>query len=229
MLLDRALTPELLDLAFGIARSAGDRPDARRLLAMSLRDQVSAQEAEGKTKKCLTRVWINPPEAARDMLRWAIDHAHLDPARRVIHFGALLATFPFVGAVAAIVGRDVGLDGSVTPAEVRRRACLLFGDRSSVDVSARKVYTTFRYLGLLAGPNQGPLTVPERLVVPHELAGWVAHALLLTRGVDALDARDLTSAPELFPLKATGNGSSGYPLLEAHAEGNSRTVLVHRQ
>jgi len=93
---------------------------------------------------------------------------------------------------------------------------------------ARKVYTTFRYLGLLVGPSGGPLTVTEQLVVPNKLVGWVAHGLLLTRGIGALDRRDLTSAPEIFPLKIVSNSFSDYPLLESHAEGSSRVVLVPR-
>lgn len=50
MLLDRALTPELLDVAFGIARSAWDRPDARRLLATSLRDRVSPKRRKARQR-----------------------------------------------------------------------------------------------------------------------------------------------------------------------------------
>lgn len=162
------------------------------------------------------------------MIRWAIDHAQLNPERRLVHFGALLATFPFVGAVAAIIGRRVGFEGSVRPFDVRAQTCLLFGQRPSVDIAARKVYTTFRHLGLLAGPPSGPLRVPEEIVVPDDLGGWVAHALLLTRGVEAIDSREVTSAPELFPLKAKGNGFRTYPLLEAYAEGSNRTVLAPR-
>jgi hypothetical protein len=226
MILDRALTPELLDVAFRVARVSGDRPDARRLLTVALRDHVSAQEAEGKTKKCLTRVWVHPPKSARPMIRWVIDHADLDPDRRVIHYAALLATFPFVGAVTAIIGRSLTLQANVLSADVRGQARMLFGDRSTIDVGARKVYTTLRYLGLLHNPTDGLLVATDRVVVPSALAGWVAHALLLTRQLGAIDTRDLSPAPELFALKTSGNGFNVYPLLESHTEGDRRTVLV---
>lgn len=50
MVLDRALTPTLLDVALRVATQAGPAPDARKLLTVALRDHVSAQEAQGKVR-----------------------------------------------------------------------------------------------------------------------------------------------------------------------------------
>jgi hypothetical protein len=50
MVLDRALTPTLLDVALRVATESGESRDARRLLTVALRDHISAQESEGKTK-----------------------------------------------------------------------------------------------------------------------------------------------------------------------------------
>jgi hypothetical protein len=122
MVFDRALTPELLSVALRVATESGGSPDARRLLTIALRDHVSPQEAKGKMKKCLSRVWVNPPANAREMIRWAIDHQHLDVDGTVLHMGAVLATFPFAGVVAAIVGRQLHLEGAVDPRRVRAEA-----------------------------------------------------------------------------------------------------------
>jgi hypothetical protein len=56
MVLDRALNVDLLDVALRVETEHGGASDARRLLTVALRDHVSAQEAEGKTKKCLSRI-----------------------------------------------------------------------------------------------------------------------------------------------------------------------------
>ncbi len=227
MVLDRALTPGLLDVALRVAFESEGSPDARRLLTVALRDHVSAQEAEGKTKKCLSRVWVQPPEAARDMIRWAIAHRHFDPDRTVLHLGAILATFPFAGVVAAIVGRQLHLENRVEPRAVRAEARTALGDRSTVDVGARKVVTSMRYLGLLDGPNGQPLLLGRQPVVPAELTGWIMHALLLTRQAESIGIDDLSRSPELATVKVAGSRTSSYPLLEFHAE-NSRTVAVAR-
>src|SRR4051812_23996294 len=105
MVLDRGLTLEQLDLAFEISRADPDPRTNRRTLTVALRDLVSDQEAEGKTKKCLTRVWLNPPPAAAPMIGWAREHLATGIDRRILHFGATLATFPFVGVVTKVVGQ----------------------------------------------------------------------------------------------------------------------------
>jgi len=227
MVFDRALTPALLDVALRVATEAGDSPNARRLLTVALRDHVSAQEAEGKTKKCLTHVWVHPPNAARNMIRWAIEHQHLDPSHTVLHLGAILATFPFAGVVADIVGRQLHLEGKVEPLAVRIGARAVLGDRSTVDIGARKVVTCLRYLGLLEGPNGGPLVIGRRPVVGRDLGGWLTHALLLTRQVEAIGTDELPRALELATLDVRGSRASAYPLIELHAESN-RTVAVQR-
>lgn len=227
MVLDRALTPELLDVALRVATEAGDSPDARRLLTVALRDHVSPQEAEGKTKKCLTRVWVRPPEPAREMIRWAIANQHLDPSHTILHLGALLATFPFFGAVTAIVGRQLHLEGVAVQRAVQDEAMKELGDRSTIDVGARKVVTTLRYLGLLEGATGGPLSVGEHPAVPSELAGWMTHALLLSRQTSAIGIDDVARSFELASVDFVGGRLNGYPLLEMHSEG-SRTVAVPR-
>jgi hypothetical protein len=227
MVLDRALTPELLDVALRIATEAGDSPDARRLLTVALRDHVSSKEAEGKTKKCLTRVWVHPPETARKMIHWAVANQALDLDRTVLHFGAILATFPFAGLVASIVGRQLHLEGAVEPRRVKAGTRAALGDRSTIDIGARKVVTTMRYLGLLDGPDGRPLLLGRQPVVPAALNVWISHALLLTRQVGAIGIDEPSRAFELAAVKAENRRPNGYPLLELHVEG-TRTVAVER-
>lgn len=225
MIYDRALTPELLDAALRVATKSGASPDARRLLTVALRDHVSDQEAQGKTKKCLSRIWLQPPRPVRPMIAWAVDHQQLDPTHTILHVGALLATFPFVAAVAAIAGRHLQLDRHLDPRAVKAETRQAFGDRSTIDVGARKVLTTFRYLGLLGGPDGGPYEQGNQPVVPTELTGWITHALLLARQSTSVGIEEVVRSPELALLKVSAGWSNNYPLLELHSEA-SRTVAV---
>jgi len=227
MILDRALTPELLDIALRVATDSGERKDARRLLTVALRDHVSAQEAEGKTKKCLTRVWVHPPDPAREMIRWAIYHQHLAADRVVLHLGAILAAFPFAGAVTSLVGRQLHLEGFVDPPRIRAEARASLGDRSTIDVGARKVVTTLRHLGLLDGSDDNPLVLGRQPVVPSTFTGWITHSLLLTRQLSAVGIDEPSRAFELATVKVESTRPNDYPLLELHAEG-ARTVAVPR-
>lgn len=227
MVLDRALTLDLLDLSLHVAREHDGAANSRRLLAAALRDHVSAQEAEGKTKKCLSRVWVAPPVPARAMIGWALEHHALAGDRIALHFGALLATFPFAGSIAAMAGRQLYLESVVDPRRVKAEARAMFGDRSTIEVGARKVLTTMRYLGLLEGPDGGPFEIGRQPALSPEFSGWLLHALLLTRRVGSISADEASRAAELATLKVEP-GAAAYPLLESHAE-NGRVVVAIRE
>lgn len=227
MLLDRGLTLEQLDLAYEISVADPDPKTNRRRLTMALRDLVSEQEAEGKTKKCLTRVWLNPPPDAAAMIAWARAQPVPRTARPVFHFGALLATFPFVGAVTRVIGQHLRTDGSVEAAVVRAEVRRSLGDRSSVDVAARKVYTTIRNLGIIEQNRQTLSWAAQRVAAPADLGGWLIHALLLTRQVEAISVSGVAAAPELLGILDSTPAQRSYALLESHSQGDG-LALVQR-
>lgn len=226
MVLDRALNLGLLDVALRVATEHGDAPDARKLLTVALRDFVTPQEAENKTRKVLTRVWVVPPSNAHAMIRWGIEHLNEVTDRRVLHFGALLATFPFFGSMAAAVGRQIHLDGAVDRKSLKAFARSTFGEREFIDAGASKSVATMRNLGVLEGPRDGPYRVGSDLSVPPSFSSWFLHALALTRQIETVRVTELSRAFELVALEVEPIAAH-YPLLEMHAE-NGRTIAVMR-
>lgn len=222
MLLDRGLTLDQLELARQVARADPDPATNRRTLTVALRDLVSDQEAEGKTKKCLTRVWLNPPPRAAKMIAWAREAVIPPASHAILHYGAILATFPFAGVVARSVGRHLQLEGQASATEVRTEVRREVGDRSSVDVAARKAYTTFHNIRVLRQTSQ--TFGPAPLDVPGALATWLSHAILLTRQAEALPLTSLRGAAELLGAQLPTALSRDYPLLEFHSE--TRGLLV---
>lgn len=227
MILDRALTPELLDVALRVATEHRDAPDARQLLSVALRDHVTPQEAANKTKKLLTRVWVVPPEPAQAMIRWAIENQAEFTDRRTMHFGALLATYPFFGSIASAVGRQIHLDGAVDRRAIRTFARSTFGERAFVDAGASKSLATLRNLGVLGGSKDGPYRIEAPVAVPASFSAWFLHALILTRQVESAGTDEVSRAHELAALDLAPVSNS-YPLLELHAE-NGRSVAVPRR
>jgi hypothetical protein len=220
MLLDRALTREQLDLAFAIGQREPDPRFSRRTLAISLRDLVSEQEAEGKTKKCLTRVWLNPPDEARSAIDWALQNNAATSIPTAVHFGAMLATFPFVGVVAAVLGRAMAATREVHARTVREEVRRIVGDRSAVDVAARKAYMTMVNLGILDKDKQ-ILSLPEHALPVTGFEGWLIHCTVLTRQASALHETSVSSAPELLGITVR-SVLGAYPHLVAHAESHGR-------
>ncbi len=227
MLLDRGLTLEQLEVARRISIADPGLRSNRRRLTIALRDLVSDQEAEGKTKKCLTRVWLNPPAEAAEMISWARLFDSSSSVLPLVHFGAVLATFPFAGAVARVLGQHIQTDGRAEAAQVRAEVRRSLGDRSSVDVAARKVYTTFRNLGVIRQVGQVLESAIAPIDVPTSLSLWLSHAVLLTRQADSLPTTSLRNAPELLGIQLPGAISRDYPLIEAHSHVNG-PVLARR-
>lgn len=226
MILDRDLDMTLLSAARRIAATAADLDERRALLRVSLRDHVSEQEANGKTKKCLTRIWLNPPAEAVGLIDWATSVA-LDDDDVVLQYGALLATFPFAGVVARVIGKALASDGHVAPADVRAEVRRIVGDRPSVDIGARKVYATLNNLGLLAKAGDN-LVRGTPLAMTSQLTTWLIDAILHTRQVETIGEDEVQSAPELLGavLPFSLDETDVYDRLERVTEGAGRSVYV---
>lgn len=225
-ILDRGLTVEVLDAALHIARSRIPFNQSLRRLEVALRESLSEQEATTKTRKILTRIWVRPPPYAKAMVDWVIslEGAVFDP--RILHLGAILASYPFFGEVCAFVGRQLNLTGEVNTSAVRQNMHGTWGERSSVDVGARRCIRTLRFLGILSGDSGSSRSVAaEPLTVPGDLRTWFIHALMLTRQSGSIDERDVERAPELFMVRMDNQGDK-YPYLERVNEAGGRRVLV---
>jgi hypothetical protein len=146
---------------------------------------------------------------------------------RAIHFGALLAAYPFFGAVCAAAGRALALDESVTTPDLRERMRASWGDRRTVHNAVQRAVKTLRAFQVLTGARGTSMSARgQQLPVPPGAGRWIAHMLVLSRGAEAVDEREVRSAPELFGLRLPDHLNSGYELIERHREGGGRTVLA---
>jgi hypothetical protein len=219
---DRALSKAVLDVGLAVAVDGGDRAALTERLATI----VSATESKGRTRAHIVRTWVSPPARAEGFIRWAVEHRDLDPTHALLHFGALLATEPFVVPIAAGVSRQLEHDGAVDPGRLKKELKRALGDDKAATSGIDNVLDTFRSIGLLLGTAERPLW--GRVSVPKALGGWLTHALLLARRAQELEVREWRTAPELGVLgrRPTG-GAHGYPLLELHQRG-PRTVAAER-
>lgn len=224
---DRAFSLPMLETAYRFA--ALDKPEQERstLFTVALREHVSDKDAKTKVKWALNRVWLKPPDQAAPMLRWAVDHPELFPDHRVMHTGALLATYSFVGSVAELLGRSFALDEPVTIVDLTRRAVAVWGASSTVHEGVGKTITTLRRLDVVRGGGRTAVTPAPALPVTPLGAAWLIHATMLTRHAEAFDVHDAAHAPELFWV-ADVKPSYDYPLLDIHSEGVSRRVWAIR-
>jgi hypothetical protein len=226
-ILDRPLEPTWLDAALRIAGRGHELPTARELLALALGDAGLGEEAAVKTATALSRIWLAPPAENVDAIRWAVRELSSEPDLRPVHFGAILAGYPFFADLCAAVGRALALEEAVSTPDLRAKMRSAWGDRRTVHNAVQRGVKTLRAFGLLEGlPGGSDSRRGERLVVSSRASRWVSHTLLLARGSDSMDEREIASAPELFGLSLPSSSDRNYGLVERHREGGGRTVLA---
>lgn len=87
--------------------------------------------AKKKTRTVLNRLWLEPRADLVDFADRGVEIFCDAPDTTVpaLTWGMALATYPFFGKVAEIVGRLTTLQGDCTSAEVHRRMAEIYGER----------------------------------------------------------------------------------------------------
>ena len=83
--LDRAMSLPLLETVYRIASLDLSTEERSAQLTIALREHTTDADAKTRVKKMVSRIWINPPQPAVAMIRWAIDHPEHFPDRRLMH------------------------------------------------------------------------------------------------------------------------------------------------
>jgi hypothetical protein len=175
-----------------------------------LKDKVSAggQAERGNREKIITillKVWLTVPtdlESLRieglELLKRVPRNEHL-----AVHWGMVMAVYPFWSSVAAQVGRLLRLQGTAGAAQVQRRVCELYGERETVSRAARRVLRSYLDWSVLRESGEkgiyhaGPTLVVEdpRLII------WLVKTSLHARSSDSAHLKEILSSPILFPFR----------------------------
>ena len=185
-------------------------------LRKMLEDKLSiGRDAKrGSREKVITilmKVWVRPPgdfiglrNAGLSLLRRLSPEHHL-----AIHWGMVMAVYPFWASVASHVGRLLKLQGTVSHRQVRRRIVEKYGQRSTVRDAVRRVLRSMVDWGVLRDVNIPGTTKASGTYTPglslsitdEELISWLAEALLHTRSGRAASLETVLEDPALFPFR----------------------------
>lgn len=190
--------------------AGNDKTAINEALQDLLRDKISiGGEAErGNREKIITilmKVWLNVPnelEVLRvdglELLKRAPRTEHM-----VIHWGMVMAVYPFWAAVASHVGRFLRLQGFATATHIQRRIREQYGERETVSRAARRVLRSFIDWGVLTETGSKGVYgqgLSESVVDP-AVALWLIEACLHTRSSRCASLKDLVGSTALFPFR----------------------------
>ena len=152
----------------------------------------------------LLKVWVVVPTGLESLRDDGLEFLKQLPPKEhlVVHWGMVMAVYPFFQALAETVGRLLRLQGTVAASQVQRRMREQFGERSTVARAARRILRCLIDWGVLKETEEkGIYQATATLSVNDaKLVQWLIEASLIASGSASSTLRAITQNPALFPF-----------------------------
>ena len=198
---------EWLEQTANLVLAGNDKAAVNDALQELLKDKVSVggQAERGNREKIITillKVWLTVPSELESLRVEGLELLKRVPRRDhlAIHWGMVMAVYPFWSGVATQVGRLLRLQGSAAAAHVQRRVREQYGERETVSRAARRVLRSYLDWGVLQETGtKGIYTAGTTLAVDDSrLIAWLAEASLHARANGSARLTDLKKAQAYF-------------------------------
>ena len=201
---------EWLERTANLVLAGNNKTSVNEALQVFLRDKVSVggEAVRGNREKIITillKTWLTVPnelvalrDEGLDLFKCVPRSDHL-----AIHWGMVLAVYPFWSEVAVQVGRLLRLQGTAAAAHVQRRVREHHGERETVSRAARRVLRSYLDWGVLEETGtKGLYTAGTRLAIDDpRLIAWLTEAALRVRANGSAPLKELFDGPSFFPFR----------------------------
>lgn len=208
--IDRLIRIEWLEKTAMLALAGTAAGDIRNALQHDLEGSFRSQGrgvrgSVDKTITILTKVWVNPPGELFAFRADGLDLLDRTPRamRLAVHWGMVMAVYPFWSNVAAQVGRLLRLQGSVAARQVQRRMRERYGQRETVSRRARYALRSFVDWGVIEdSSNRGVYGAADvRRLDDPRMVVWLMEAQLYARPEGRSTLSSLNDPLSLFPFR----------------------------
>ena len=201
---DRFIQLEWASIALRIRVGTANAEDLEKLIDGT----HSGLAAKKKTRTVLNRLWLEPLPELIEFCERGVQIFRKSPGTSVaaLTWGMALASYPFFGRVAEIVGRLTSLQGDCTSVEIHRRMAEIYGEREGTRRMTNMVLQSQADWGAIERPNRGqqvvrkqPLNLDGSDIVPWLVEACVRH------GGRAYSVASLDSNPRIYPFQLGGS------------------------
>ena len=182
--------------------------------------------ARKKTRTVLNRLWLEPRPELSGFAEKGVEIFKADPSTPIaaLTWGMAIATYPFFGKVAELVGRLSALQGDCSSAELHRRMSETYGEREGTRRMTNMVIQSQASWGAIERVENGKRLVrKDPIVVTNDQAvAWLIEAALRYVG-KAVPIPTLSSLTVLYPFvleQPIAYLASKSPNLEVRSEGS---------
>ena len=160
-------------------------------------------DARKKTRTVLNRLWLAPRQELAEFADRGLAIHKQDPTlpAQLLTWGMAIATYPFFGKVAELVGRLSALQGDCAATEIHRRMSELYGEREGTSRMTNMVLQSQASWGVIERIQQGKRIVRKGQisVTNDEAVTWLVEGAVRYAG-KAVSVDALHSLPVLFPF-----------------------------
>ena len=235
---DRRLKLEWLDHAAAI-RVAHDVPtDVRNALDTYLQTRVAGDAkggARSKTRSVLMRTWALPRIETRELFTSALQlWPHVPVSQRIaLHWGLLIANYPFFFDTTTHTGRLLRLQDTVELSQATRRITETWGQRTTVPRAVQRIVRSLvDWKALAQAKERGAFTKSANPidVTSRDLSRWLVEAVVVASRGKSHSAELAMQHPALFPFvtHVTLSELSTSELVEVVRHGLNESVVVLR-
>ena len=162
--------------------------------------------AKKKVRTVLNRLWLEPRAELIDFADRgvAIHKTQPDIPVAALCWGMSVATYPFFGKVAELVGRLSAIQGDCASAEVHRRMSETYGEREGTRRMTNMVIQSQASWGAVERVEKGKrvIRLPQTSIDNDVLTAWLIEAAVRYAG-KPVSVPSLHSLPVLFPFNLT--------------------------
>ena len=194
-----------LEQGLALAAQGAAWSDAKPELAKEIAAENSGTVTISKVLEHIRRIWFEPPDDALALRADALRLHQPDASpetRLLLNWGMAIAAYPFVGSAGEVFGRLLKLQKEAHRADVQRRLREQYGDRDFVNRIARYTVSSFLDWGIIVETKPKGIYLSGKQAKPKktEQMGWLAEALLISRGKTQMGLSELCNHPALFPF-----------------------------
>jgi hypothetical protein len=216
------------------------KDEIERSLQDFLQDQLSIGSDAKRGNRALSisillKVWVVVPHGLESLRNEGLELLKRLPPKEhlVVHWGMVMAVYPFFQVLAETVGRLLRLQGTVAASQVQRRMREQFGERSTVERAARRILRCLIDWGVLKETEEKGIyqATPTLSVNDIRLAEWLIEASLIASGSASGTLRVITQNPALFPFSTESiniRGLESHSRLEILRQGLDEDVIMLR-
>jgi hypothetical protein len=208
--IDRVVRLAWLERTSSLVLAGNTAPEIKRVLQSDLcaafRSGMTEKRGSlGKTITILMKIWLTTPRDLSAARIAGLEFLKRLPKqdRKAVHWGMVMAVYPFWGSVASQVGRLLKLQGSAVAAQVQRRMREEYGERETVSRRTRYVLRSFVDWGVIRQTEKAGIyePVPTAVVSERDVAAWMIATVVFSRTSGPMTLKSLIESTSLFPFK----------------------------